>query len=88
MKIGNRLEIIEEGLDGWSGTANLVRDFITDRYFVVSGVTAPFTGWEVLVFPYDIAKGDVIKMLDVAGGKGITFEEAYVDLERYLNDNH
>ena len=58
----------------------LVQDTRTDKYYVVSGVVAMFTGWEVLIFEGD-AEGNVTDWGEVAGGRGIDFMEAVKQLE-------
>lgn len=49
-------------------------------YFVVSSVHAPFTGFETLVFPAN-GKGEVTDWGEVAGGRGMTREQAIQQLE-------
>ena len=56
------------------------------RYFIVSGVDALFTGWEVLVFPAD-KEGEVTDWLETTGGRGITHEEAIDMLRDWLAEN-
>jgi len=72
-----KAEIVRE-LEGWKGRACLVRK--GDDYFAVSSVDALFTGPETLVFPAT-AEGDVTKWLQVAGGSGMTRQEAIAELE-------
>lgn len=50
-----------------------------DEYFVVSSVDAMFTGCETLVFPSD-DKGEISSYLEVAGGRGVSREEAIAEL--------
>ena len=71
------IEVIKKGLDGFNGDAWLVKR--GDEYFIVSGTTAMFTGWEVLVFPAD-EKGAVTNWGEVAGGRGISHEDAIAEL--------
>lgn len=70
------VEFVKE-LTGWQGSACLVRKGA--KYFIVSSVTAPITGFETLVFPAR-ADGSVISYGDVAGGRGMSREEAITDL--------
>jgi len=70
-------EIVRE-LEGWRGRACLVRK--GDDYFAVSSVNAEFTGPETLVFPAT-AEGDVTEWLQVAGGRGMSRQEAIAELE-------
>lgn len=65
--------IIRKGLEDWKTDAWLVRK--GRRYYVVSGVVVPFTGWEVLVFPAN-EDGQVTDWGEVAGGRGISHAEA------------
>jgi hypothetical protein len=74
-------EILRKHLENFLGDAWLVKN--GDKYFVVSGVNAMFSGWEVLVFPAD-EHGEVTSWSEVAGGRGITHEEAIADLENTL----
>lgn len=51
-----------------------------DDYFVVSGVDAPFSGWEVLAFPAD-KDGNVTDWCEVAGSRGnVTHEDIVREL--------
>jgi len=50
------------------------------EYFVVSSVIVPGGVLETLVFPAD-SDGNVISWLEVAGGRGMSREEAIADLE-------
>jgi hypothetical protein len=50
-----------------------------DEYFVVSSVDAMFSGFETLVFRSD-EKGNVTNWGEVAGGRGMSREEAIADL--------
>jgi hypothetical protein len=70
------VEIIRE-LTGFTGAACLVRRGA--EYFVVSSAGAPFTGPETLVFPAD-ADGKVTDWGEVAGGRGVSREEAIIEL--------
>ena len=65
-------------LDGFTGEAHLVKK--DDKFFVVSGTTAMFTGWEVLVFPAD-AEGNVTNWGEVCGGRGISIQDAIDELD-------
>jgi len=67
------VEIIKKHLEGFTGDAWLVKK--GDEYYVVSGTSAMFTGWEVLVFPSD-ENGKVTDWGDVCGGRGIDHQEA------------
>lgn len=51
-----------------------------DKYFVVSSVNAPFSGFETLVFPAN-ADGKVTDWGEVAGGRGMSREQAIAELE-------
>lgn len=53
------------------------------RVFWASEAMVMMTGQEILVFEY--VDGE-IDWSEVAGGRGISFEEAKADLLRYLND--
>ena len=44
-------QIIEKMLPGFLGEAWLIK--LREKYYVVSGVSAMFSGWEVLVFSAD-----------------------------------
>lgn len=85
----DRLEILGRGTPGWVGDAWRVRDRVSGRFFVASGVDATYSGWEVLVFASD-ASGEVTGWGEVAGGQGFTHEEALQDLLGYLlrQDEH
>ena len=72
------VEVIQKDLPNFRGEAWLVKR--GDDYFVVSGVSAMFTGWEVLVFPTN-ADGKVSEWLEVCGGRGISHNEAIEELE-------
>lgn len=50
-----------------------------DDFFVVSSVNAPFSGPETLVFPAD-KHGNVTDWMQVAGGRGMSREEAIAEL--------
>jgi hypothetical protein len=50
------------------------------QHYVVSSVVAPFTGFETLVFRSD-ADGKVTDWLEVAGGRGMSRDEAILDLQ-------
>jgi hypothetical protein len=61
----------------------LVRDRVTGQHYVVSSVVALFSGFETLVFRAD-AKGEVTDWLEVAGGRGVSREDAIADLDERL----
>ena len=74
-----KVDILNKGLSGFKSDAwHVKRD--DGKYFIVSGVIAMFSGWEVLVFPSN-EKGEVISWGEVAGGRGITHENAIKQLE-------
>ena len=50
-------------------------------HFCVSSVNATFTGFETLVFPCD-ADGEVTDWSEIAGGRGVSREEAIEELEQ------
>lgn len=66
-------------LSGFNGRACLVE--LAGKFYVVSSANAAFTGPETLVFPAT-ADGKVSDWLEVAGGRGISREEAIEDLAR------
>jgi hypothetical protein len=70
------VEIVKE-LTGFTDAACLVRRGA--EYFVVSSADAMFTGPETLVFPAD-ADGKVTDWGEVAGGRGVSREEAITEL--------
>jgi hypothetical protein len=70
-------EIVKE-LTGFTGNAVLVRK--GKDYFVVSSTVAMFTGPETLVFPAD-ADGNVTDWGEVAGGRGVSRQEAIAELD-------
>jgi len=72
------VDIIRKDLENFTGEAWLVKK--DDKYYVVSGASVMFTGWEVLVFPAD-ENGKVSSWGDVCGGRGITHEEAIRQLD-------
>ena len=72
-----KVTIVKE-LSGFTGQACLVRRG-RSKFFVVSSTVAPFSGFETLVFPAD-AKGHVISWGEVAGGRGVSREEAIAEL--------
>jgi hypothetical protein len=49
------------------------------EYFVVSSVYAMYTGFETLVFPAD-ESGEVTNWVEVAGGHGVSRDEAIAEL--------
>jgi hypothetical protein len=70
------VQIVKE-LTGWRGDACLVKR--GEDYFVVSSVVAAYSGPETLVFPSD-AKGKPTSWGEVAGGRGVSREEAIAEL--------
>jgi hypothetical protein len=77
------IEVLNRNLPGFTGNAWLVKDSKSDQHFVVSGTNAMLSGWEVLVFPAD-SDGEVTSWGEVAGGRGISHDEAISDLEDRL----
>ena len=73
-----KVEIIKKHIDGFTGDAWLVKK--DNEYFVISGTSAMFSGWEVLVFRSD-KEGKVSDWGEVCGGRGISHEEAISQLE-------
>jgi len=63
MMFGN-IEVIERDLEGWRGEAWLCR--WGDRYFVLSGVHVPYTGWEIMAFPCD-EEGTITTWNEITG---------------------
>ncbi|MFC6953730.1 hypothetical protein [Halorubellus litoreus] len=86
---------ITEHIEGFTGDAWLVEidqdvpvlkagDETTTRFFVVSGVHAPYSGWECLAFPAT-EDGDPINFREHAGGRGYSHKATIEELiERYL----
>ncbi len=72
------LEILDKNLPNFTGEAWHVKN--GDKYYIVSGTVAMFSGWEVLIFPSD-EKAEVVSWGDVGGGRGISFEEAIRQIE-------
>lgn len=72
-----QVETIRE-LDGYRGKVVLVKK--GEDYFAISSVHVPFSGFETLVFKANEG-GEVIDWLEVAGGRGMSREEAIKDLE-------
>lgn len=73
-----KVEIIKKGVSGFRDAWLVKRG---DKYFIASGVVAFDTGqWEVLVFPAD-KDGKVTNWGEVAGGRGISHEDAIKELE-------
>ncbi len=70
------VEFVRE-LTGFTGSACLVRR--GEEYFAVSSTVAAYTGFETLVFPAD-KNGEVTSWGDVAGGRGVSREEAIAEL--------
>lgn len=81
------IEIVDDNLPGFTGEAKLVKRKVSgkDRYFVVSGTSAAFTGWEVLVFPAD-ETGKVTDWGEVCGGRGISMQSAIDILDAMTDD--
>src|SRR3954463_1300579 len=82
--MGGPVEFIKE-LDDFSGKACLVKQ--GDSYFVVASTVAPFSGAETLVFRCD-SKGRIGTVgsgawIEVAGGPGMSREEAIKQLETF-----
>ena len=77
------VEFMKE-LKGWRGSACLVRK--DGKHYVVSSVDAPFTGPETLVFAADY-KGEPLNYMDIAGGRGVTREEAIAELAELSNED-
>jgi hypothetical protein len=77
------IEIINDNLDGFTGYAKLVKK--GKRYFVVSSTVAMFTGREVLVFKSN-KKGKVTNWSPVCGNRGITTEDAILELDDLYED--
>lgn len=72
------IEIIKEQVSPVGAEQVVVRK--GNKYFVVSSVNAMFTGFETLVFPSD-AEGNITNFHEVAGGRGMSREEAIAELE-------
>ena len=88
------MKILNRDLRGFTGTAWLVdlerevsitdwnkKEICRTRFFVVSGTVAMYTGWEILVFPAD-GEGNILDWGEVAGGRGISYENAIEELEQ------
>jgi hypothetical protein len=75
--VTERVEFVKE-LQAPKGPRCLVRR--GDEYFVVSSVVALMSGPETLVFPAD-AEGSITDWGEVAGGRGVSREEAIAELE-------
>lgn len=73
-----KAQVVKEDLEGFTGFAGLVE--LDGDYFVVSSTNAMVTGYETLVFPAD-KDGKVTNWGEVAGGRGMSREEAIADLE-------
>ena len=73
--------IHSKSMPGWRTLAWHVE--VGGEHFVVSGVEAPITGWEVLAFPAD-EKGEVISWVEEAGWRGdsATHEAVITALEQ------
>ena len=76
------VEFVKE-LSGFQGRACLVK--AGGEFFAVSSVNAMFTGPETLVFRAD-ENGEVASFMDVAGGRGLTREEAMADLGERIDE--
>jgi hypothetical protein len=76
MKKDTVVEFVKE-LTGWRGQACLVRR--GEKFFVISSVNALYTGPETLVFAAD-ADGEVVDYGEVAGGRGVSRDEAIAEL--------
>lgn len=64
----------------------LVKDETTGDHYIVSTATPPWTGQsETLVFPAD-AEGGITDFVQVAGGKGMSREDALADLSARLDE--
>ena len=74
----NSVEIVRE-LERTGSGAEQVLVKKGGRFYVVSSVVAMFTGFETLVFPAD-ERGKVTDWGEVAGGRGMSREEAIADL--------
>lgn len=75
------LEVLKTAIpEFFNGQAWLVKDPGTGQHFAVSGTVAPFTGWEVLVFPCN-SEGEPESWGEVAGGRGVSHEDAIRDLD-------
>lgn len=66
-------------LNDYRGSACLVEH--NGAFYVVSSANAMFTGPETLVFPADAA-GRVTDWGEVAGGRGMSRDDAIYDLEQ------
>jgi hypothetical protein len=88
--MARKVKVLRKGLEDFRGDAWLVSIArpaklgycnIKTRYYVVSGVVAFGTGWEVLIFPAD-KNGKVERYIEVCGGRGsgYTHEDAIEDL--------
>lgn len=76
------VEMVRQMPRDWGrGDAVLVRD--GSDHYIVSSVDAPFSGFETLVFRAD-DNGEVTDWCEVAGGRGMSREEAIADLEDTL----
>ncbi len=72
------VEILDKNLPNFKGKAWHVKN--GDKYYVVSGVDAMFSGWEVLIFPSN-ENAEVPSFIEVGGGRGCSFEEAIRQIE-------
>ena len=71
------MQVVKE-LGGFRGAAVLVEH--QGKHYVVSSVDAMFSGPETLVFEAD-ESGEVTSWGEVAGGRGMSRDEAIADLE-------
>jgi hypothetical protein len=78
------VEIVRELPVSESGASQVLVK-IAGAYYVVSSVDAMFTGFETLVFLAD-ETGEVTDWVDIAGGRGMSRDEAIRDLERMLTE--
>jgi len=73
-----KVEILDKNLPNFTGMAWHVKH--GEKYYIVSGTTAMFTGWEILVFPSN-EKAEVVSWGEVGGGRGIDYDEAIKQIE-------
>lgn len=78
--------VVRDNLDGFLGSAALIE--AQGEFYIVSSVDSAFdTGRpETLVFPAT-ADGEVASWMDVAGGQGMSRDEAIADLEAKLAED-
>jgi hypothetical protein len=84
--VRERLELVttDTSHHGYSPARMVVRDIKTRKMYVLSEAFVPYTGQEILVFNAR-NDGDVVDWLEVAGGRGITWDEAILSLLEYVN---